>query len=159
MTKKYNLNFEAKTDQIKEFNNTNMVEKILGGGVSLILVFIGILNFINIMVTGIDTRLHELAVMESIGMTKKQIKKMLMFEGTYYAAITSFITCTLGTAIIYGISLLARKAADYAVFSFPTVQIVSIIICIFIICIITPVIVFKYSSKRSITERIRETEN
>ena len=52
------------------------------------------------MITGINIRLKELAIMESIGMTKKQIKKMLAFEGIYYAGITTLLICTLGTGII-----------------------------------------------------------
>lgn len=50
---------------------------VVGGGVSLIFIFIGLLNFINVMVTNVSTRLRELAIMESVGMTKKQIKKCL----------------------------------------------------------------------------------
>ena len=59
-------------------------------------------------------------------------------------------------AIIYGISKLTKQIADYAVFVFPTVPLVVLIIFIFAVCLITPAIVFKISSKNSITERIRE---
>ena len=38
------------------------------GAISLILILIGILNFVNVMITGINIRLKELAIMESIGM-------------------------------------------------------------------------------------------
>lgn len=88
-------------------------------------------------------------------MTKKQIKKMLTFEGFYYAGITTIFILTLGVTIILGISKLSRQIADYAVFSFPTIPLVSIIIFIFIVCLITPSIVFKASVKKSVTERIR----
>lgn len=158
IAKKQGLYFEAKTTQTEEFKKVSMVEKILGGGVALILILIGILNFINVMITGINIRLKELAVMESIGMTKKQIKKMLVFEGLYYAGIITLLICTLGISIILVVSALTRNIADYAIFSFPTVQLIVLTIVIFIICLITPIIVFKACSKQSVTERIRAIE-
>ena len=71
------------------------------------------------MLTGVFTRRQELAVMESVGMTKKQIRKMLMFEGVYYGTITIGLILTLGNAIVYAVARLAQKTADYAVFNYP----------------------------------------
>lgn len=150
--------FESKSDKTEEFNSSQMVMNILGSGISIILILIGVINFINVMITGVNVRLKELAIMESIGMTKKQIKKMLTFEGLYYAGLTTTFILTIGIAIIYGISVLTKQIADYAVFVFPTVPLILLIIFIFAVCLITPSIVFKESSKRSITERIREIE-
>lgn len=152
------LYMDSKTTQTKEFNNTSMVMNILGGGMAIILIFIGLLNFINVMITGVNVRLKELAVMESIGMTKKQIKKMLTLEGLYYGGITTLLISTLGVGIIYVISELTKKIADYAVFVFPTVPLLSMITLIFVVCLITPSLVYKFSSKRSVTERLREIE-
>lgn len=159
IAKSQGLILDAKTTKTEEFNKSSMVQKVLGGGISLILILIGILNFVNVMITGINIRLKELAVMESIGMTKKQIKKMLVFEGLYYAGITTILISTLGTVIILGISILASNIADYAVLSFPTIQLIVLTIIIFIICLITPTVVFNACSKQSVTERIREIEN
>lgn len=150
---------ESKSDTMEDFNNSKMKMSILGGGISVILILIGILNFINVMITGINVRLKELAVMESIGMTKKQIKKMISFEGLYYAELTTLFILTIGVGIIYGIAELTKQIADYAVFVFPRVPLVVLIILIFLVCLITPSIVFKVSSKKSVTERIREIEN
>ena len=150
--------FESKSNKTEEFNSSQMVMNILGSGISIILILIGVINFINVMITGVNVRLKELAIMESIGMTKKQIKKMLTFEGLYYAGLTTTFILTIGIAIIYGISVLTKQIADYAVFVFQTVPLILLIIFIFAVCLITPSIVFKESSKRSITERIREVE-
>ena len=58
--------------------------------------------------------------------------------------------------LVYGISKLTRNIADYAVFSFPAVPLVILIILVLVICLITPSVIFKLSTKRSVTERIRE---
>lgn len=150
------LFIESKSDKTEEFNKSQMIMSILGGGISIILILIGILNFINIMITSINTRLKEFAIMESIGMTKKQIKKMVTFEGLYYALVTTTIVFTLGVGIIYGVSELTKNIVDYAVFVFPTTSLIVLTIMIFIVCLITPSIVFKVLSKKSVTERVRE---
>jgi len=61
--------------------------------------------------------------------------------------------------VIFGIAELSKQIADYAEFVFPTMQLVALTIFIFIVCLATPAIVFKVSSKKSVTERIREIEN
>lgn len=159
LTNNRGLWLESKSDIREEFSSTSMVMKILGGGISGILILIGILNFINVMITGVNVRLKEFAVMESVGMTKKQIKKMLTFEGAYYASITTLFIFTLGIGIIYGIAELTKKIADYAEFVFPTVPLLTLVVFIFLVCLITPGVVFETSSKKSVIERIRETEN
>ena len=136
-----------------------MTVNILGGGISLILILIGVLNFINVMITGINTRLKELAILESIGMTKKQINKVLTYEGLYYATITSIFILTIGLGVIYGVSILSKSIADYATFVFPVIPLVVLIIFIYLVCSITPSIVFKVSSKKTVIERLREIEN
>ena len=135
--------FESKSESTESFNKSQMVMNILGGGIAIILILIGILNFINVMITGINSRLKELAVLESIGMTKKQIKKMVTFEGLYYGLITIGFILTIGVGIIYGVAELTKNIADYAVFVFPTVPLIFLIIVILLICIITPSFVFK----------------
>ncbi len=152
------LVLESKTDKIESFNKSSVMMNVVGGGISIILIFIGLLNFINVMVTNVNVRLQELAIMESIGMTKKQIKKMLTIEGAYYASITTLLTCTLGMGVVYLIAQLTKNIADYAEFVFPGKELISLITLIFAVCLITPVMAYKYSSKKTVTERLREIE-
>ena len=149
----------AKIDGAENFTQSKIMMNVVGGGVSLIFIFIGLLNFINVMVTNVSTRLRELAIMESVGMTKKQIKKMLTFEGLYYALITLCMIFTLGIGIIYIIAMLTANLADYAKFIFPTSQLIFLVIIIILVCTITPGIVYKYSSNKSVIERLREINN
>ncbi|MDE5569195.1 MAG: ABC transporter permease, partial [Ruminococcus sp.] len=74
---------------------------IIASRVLDILILIGIINFINVMITGVFTRQNELAVMESVSMMKKHIKKMMMFETLYYGNITTGLIFTVGGALIY----------------------------------------------------------
>ena len=156
---KYSTYVNAKIDGDENFTQRKNMMNGVGGGVSLIFIFIGLLNFINVMVTNVSTRLRELAIMESVGMTKKQIKKMLTFEGLYYALITLCMIFTLGIGIIYIIAMLTANLADYAKFIFPTSQLIFLVIIIILVCTIAPGIVYKYSSNKSVIERLREINN
>ena len=50
-----------------------LTSRIIAAGLSAVFLLIGIMNFINTMVVSVNTRKHEFATLESIGMTKKQI--------------------------------------------------------------------------------------
>lgn len=159
LASKNRFNLTSKTDTMNDFKKSSTMMNLLGGGIAIILIIIGLLNFINVMVTNVNVRLKELAIMESIGMTKRQIITMLTLEGAYYAGITTLITCTLGMGVVYFIAQLTKQIADYAEFVFPTIPLLSLITLIFAVCLIIPSIVYKYDSKSSVTERLREIEN
>lgn len=149
------LRILVKSDQIENIKQSVITEKVFGQSISIILLLIGILNFINIIVTSINSRLKEFAVIESIGMTKKQIKNMISLEGMYYALFTMGFTLTIGRWIVNLIWKIIDKEIDWAVFKFPMIPVLILMIIIFIICLVTPRIVFKISSKKSVTERLR----
>ena len=150
--------FEEKTEVMKQFEQSLMSLKVLGSGFSLVLVLIGVINFVNVMLTGVYTRRQELAVMESVGMTKKQVLKMLMLEGIYYAGITLALILTLGSGLIVLVAKITLKLADYAIFSYPYRLIAVLSGVILVICAGVPAIVYKAVSKESITERMRITD-
>ena len=129
---------------------------VVGGGISFVLILIGMANFVNVMLTGVYIRRNELAVMESVGMTKKQVKKMLVFEGSYYGILTLALILTVGNVMIKLITDMSRQIADYAVAYYPAALLAVTAVVIMAACIIVPVILYHMISKESITERIRQ---
>lgn len=152
------LEIEIKSEMISDFKTSMLSMNVLGGGISVVLILIGVLNFINVMLTGVFARRGELAVMESVGMTKKQIKSMLFYEGFYYGTITIVLLLTAGNGIIYLIANFARNIADYAVFHYPVVNMLLLSVIIMIICMFVPSLVYRSLSKESVTERLRRGE-
>jgi len=149
---------EIKSELLEEFQSSMMAMTVLTCGVSIVLILIGLLNFVNVTLTGIFTRRRELAVMESVGMTKSQIKKLLMLEGVYYGAITSLLIVAFGSAVIYASATFTAKAVDYAVFHYPWQLLAAVIVTLMAICILLPASVYKILSKESVTERLRMAE-
>ncbi|KKO54792.1 ABC transporter permease [Paenibacillus sp. DMB20] len=152
------LTINAKIEMEENFASLKLMLSILGGGLSAILALIGILNFINVMFTGVTVRKQEMAVMESIGMTKRQLQRMLVYEGLGYAILSSGLIMTLGSLITYGVFRLFRTEADYAVFTYPYVPTGAAIVFIFVVCLSVPVAAYKSSSKETVTERLRSSE-
>ncbi|MBO7453209.1 MAG: ABC transporter permease [Clostridiales bacterium] len=60
----------------------------IGFTLAIVIGLIGILNFINAVMTSILSRKHELALLRAVGMTSKQLKRMLFTEGFYYSILT-----------------------------------------------------------------------
>ncbi|MDR0918385.1 MAG: ABC transporter permease, partial [Oscillospiraceae bacterium] len=65
----YNLDFRSRSDYTSEMKNNNAQFTLVGISLSLIILLIGILNFINTSLTNIISRKYEFAVLEAIGMT------------------------------------------------------------------------------------------
>ncbi len=152
------ITLDSRIKMLEQFKGAKLVMFVLGGGMSMILAFIGIMNFVNVMITGINVRRHELAVLESVGMTTVQIRRMLLFEGGAYAAITCILVLLLGNGISYGLFALFKTEATYAVYSFPFTALLVSFLLIFTVCLTVPEITFKLISKQSVTERLRSIE-
>ncbi|MFO1443004.1 FtsX-like permease family protein [Bacillus sp. Bva_UNVM-123] len=150
------LYLESKLETAESMQSSKITLYILGGGIAFILAFIGILNYINTMYTGVRVRRIEFAVMESIGMTRKQLTKMLLLEGTWYGVISTALIAILGSLISYGAFKLFRMEATYAIYTFPWLPFFISIILVFGICLTVPLIAYNMTNKLSIIERLRE---
>lgn len=103
------MHYESKQKWLEEFNGLTGLFTLVGGVLTMVVGVIGILNFVNATLTGIVTRKREFAIMEAIGMTKRQLTRMLMLEGLYYAGFT--ILCSLAGGCLLSVTLV-RILAD-----------------------------------------------
>lgn len=165
---------EIQTNLFKIFADTDAIlidsqleaRELLNSGFSMIqlagivlgafLIFMGLLNFVNVIFTNVYSRQKELAALESIGMTQAQIKTTLILEGTYYSVITIILVLTLGTVISYLMSMLIQNIFYYLEFSFPVIQLVIILIIMLLICVIVPLVGYRLITKESVVERLRK---
>ena len=61
-------------------NSENQIT-VLGGSLGIIIMLLAISNYLNMMSESIQNRSKEFAILESIGMTRKQIKDYLTSQG------------------------------------------------------------------------------
>lgn len=150
-----NLNFDSKQTYVTAFNGIKNTFVIVGGAMGLIIAFIGIINFLNAMVTSVLTRKNEFAMMQSVGMTNKQLKNMLCMEGLTYAVTT--IVLSLITSVVISFTMVKVISASIWFFTFNfTLVPISIISPIFIgISIVVPYMLCRRLNKESVIERLR----
>ena len=79
------LMYESKATLRAEFNSLRNMFLVLGGVLCAVIGLVGVLNFFNAIMTGILSRKREFAVLQAVGMTKRQLKSMLICEGLFYA--------------------------------------------------------------------------
>ena len=79
------LDYESKATYAGEFESMRSMFLLLGGALSFIVGLVGVLNFFNAILTGIIARQRELAVLQAVGMTGRQMRAMLVWEGLLYA--------------------------------------------------------------------------
>ena len=152
------MKYTSKQTYMEEFEGMRKTYLIIGLVLSIILSFIGIVNFVNTIITSLISRRVELAMLNSIGMTSNQQKKMLNFEGLFYVFLTTIIVTTIGSiGSYYGVKLLAGENISFTL----KFTIVPSLICIviFILFVFTVNnIAYNYVNKNSIIERLREID-
>ena len=152
------LNYTAKSTLMEHYQEQTRANTVMGFAISLIIAFVGILNFINSMLTAIVSRQKEFAMIQSIGMTKRQLRSMLIDEGLYYAGSTLLASYVLG-ALAVGIGVRMMVSTDWtATFHFTLLPLVICTPILIVFAILIPYICFKNLEKQSIVERLRATD-
>ena len=153
-----NIDIISRYERREEIRDYLVTANILGIGLSVILLLVGVMNFVNTMAVNVSTRRYELAVLESVGMTKRQIKRMLSMEGFCYWGVSLSLVATIGTAIFIVLYVIFSKEASYAVFSYPFIPLVLVAGLVLLICLVVPIWAYKTDTKLSVVERLRLTE-
>lgn len=139
--------------------NANRIFGAISGLAVFIMMF-SILSMMNTLITNIVTRKQELAMLESIGMSKGQIRKMLLGESLFLVIATVGVTMTVGTLCGYGLSkALYRAGAFYMEFQFPVVFALAYACVLIAVPLIIILISMKSFSKESLVERLRGMED
>lgn len=133
---------------------------LVGGMIGVIMAFAGLINFTNMMITNIITRRHEFATMQSIGMTNRQLRRMMIYEGIYYAGAADIVGAIF--AAIVGLtvlkSVLNSSAMWYFTLHFTLVPALIIALVYLLLAAVIPVIVLRFFNKGTVVERLRISE-
>ena len=152
------LMYESKDTHRRHFREFQMTFVLLGGLLCAIIGIVGVLNFLNAMMTAILSRRREFAVLQAVGQTGRQLKAMLVWEGLLYTVGAALISLLLSVLI----NPLAGRLLEsvYWFFSYRfTVSPVLLAIPVFALlgCGI-PSAMYRQTAKQSVVERLREAE-
>lgn len=152
------FDYESKATYAAEFESFRSMFLLLGGVLSLIVGLVGVLNFFNAILTGIITRKREFAVLQSIGMTGRQLKTTLVYEGLLYAlgAVAAALVLTVGLSPLLGKAL--GSMFWFLTYRFTAVPILLVAPAFALLGVLVPLGVYRSAARRTVVERLREAE-
>lgn len=126
----------------------------------IILAAISIMNLINTMINSVHARKKELGMMQAIGMSDRQLMKMLQLEGIFYTVGTLIISIGVGSLAGYPLFLYAKRTGmfDISTYHYPVTAAIIIILTLFVIQMLLAIFIAKSVRKDSLIERIRFSE-
>ena len=150
------MDFESKATYTSSFDDLTSLIITIGGALSIIIGIIGIANFVNSVLTSVITRKKEFAMLQSIGMTGKQLKRMLSFEGLYYAVGTIIASAVLG--VLFSAVVVRGISSGIWFFTYRFVMWPMLVIYPFLILLTVaiPTLLYRQIAKDSIIERLRQ---
>ncbi|MHC1748572.1 MAG: ABC transporter permease [Cellulosilyticaceae bacterium] len=149
------MDYESKQKYVDSFEGVRDMYLVVGLIASIVVGMIGIVNFINAMMTSILTRRGEFAILQSIGMTTKQLRKMLILEGVLYSAITIIVSVVLGTIASFLIVKPIGEQLWFFTYHFKVMPLVVVSPCMILLSILVPFTIYKIIGKQTIVERLR----
>ena len=126
----------------EQYEAETRASAVMGNTISVIIALVGVLNFINSMVTAIVSRKKEFAMIQSVGMTKRQLRKMLICEGLDYAAITLIVSYLVSTLAV-GIGVRAMTANEFSTFHFTLMPLMICTPILLAFAVLIPFLCFK----------------
>ncbi|MEN6347938.1 MAG: ABC transporter permease [Syntrophomonas sp.] len=152
------MNYTSKFTSLYEFSGMQSTVVVIGGALSFIVGLIGILNFINAILTSILTRRKEFAMLQSIGMTRKQLRSMLMYEGFYYVLGTGALSLVF--SIVFSVLIVKSFCGLLWFFSYHFIlwPLLTVLPFLLALGVIIPWASYAMTGGQSIVERLREAE-
>ena len=152
------LGYASAEEARQDAATTRTMLQFVGGLIGSIFGAVGVLNLINTIITSILTRRHEFAIMQSIGMTAKQLTRMMIWESVYYAIGVCIVGLLLSVILAFTVVKTLIGDIWYFTFHFTLVPAVTVCILLLIAAAVLPVIALKVFNKGSIVEKLRVAE-
>ncbi|SFD05064.1 ABC transporter permease [Ruminococcus albus] len=149
------LNYQSKYSLAEDFASMKLLVKLISLLLCGVLTFIAVMNLINVFVSSIMVRQKEIATLKSIGMTRGQLRTMLMWEIFYYNGIAFVIAVVLSLICSPTVFRSIFDEFPFLTFRVNWLSYPSIIIVIMLVGIMTVLCVENRISKMNIPEELK----
>lgn len=148
--------YESKETVRSEFKQFQKLFLLLGGLLCAVIGMVGALNFFNAIMTGIISRRREFAVLQSVGMTNRQLRFMLIYEGMFYAL--GSVVVALFLAVIIGplAGNMMNTIFWFYEYHFTITPVLAVIPVFVLLGWLIPAVLYGQTNKQSVVERLRE---
>ena len=148
---------ETMVDRMYMAIETYNVFKILLISVMLFLGTFSTINLFNTLITNVLSRKQEFAMMQSMGLTNKQLTQVISYEGLLFAFYNILATACIGGVSGYLMVLAFESMAiNYLVWSFPVGYLLAYMVVVAIVPFIISLGLVKALQKQSVVERLRD---
>ena len=128
--------------------------------VAAVLLGIALLNFANMLVVKAVSRRREFAVYESMGMTRAQLRVLMLLEGTFHALLMVAVIAPLTALFSWAVmpSVIERMGSWCMVYTFSLAPLWLLLPAILALSITVPLVCLHWISQGSIQDRLRFSE-
>jgi ABC-type lipoprotein release transport system permease subunit len=106
-------------------------------------VIVSLFGIVNTLVLTVFERTREIGMLRAIGMTRRQVRRMIRHE----SVITALIGAALGIALGIVLAALLIARVDFLVFSFPTTQVIIFVIAAIVVGIVAAIFPARRAAK------------
>ena len=150
------LDYQSKKTYTDAFYSFTRMYLICGSALSFIVGLVGILNFLNAVLTSIMTRQREFALLQSVGMSGRQLKTMLITEGILLSLSAVIVSLIAALATIPLVSSALGNTFPFFVYHFTLLPLIVVTPAFILLGILLPIITHRLTLSKSIVERLRE---
>lgn len=150
------MHYSSKGTRVAEFESMQNTVLLIGGALALIIGLIGVLNFVNSVLTSIVTRRREFATLQAVGMTGRQLRQMLMLEGLYYALFAG--AASLALSVLTSLAVVKSLVASLWFFNYRFLlwPVLAALPVLLVLAALVPLAALHFSGRESVVERLRD---
>lgn len=152
------LMYESKQVVREQFEQFRQMFLLIGGVLCVVIGMVGMLNFFNAVMTGILSRRREFAVLQSVGMTNRQLRAMLVYEGLFYVLSSAAMAFVLSLALGPLTGMMLEKMFWFFGYRFTLLPVLGMVPVFALLGFAIPAVLYGQSVKHSVVQRLREAE-
>ncbi len=150
-----NLYLDSKAENREYYEKEFFSEKIIYYTLAAFIVLFGIINLVDTVITNLYSRKKEFGILQAVGMSNGQLKKMINKEMLHYTSISVVCTLVFGSILGYALVMAYIQMGMDMLYSFPWIPILLYIVAIFAVQYILVYYGIKLLQKESIVERMK----
>jgi len=142
---------KGRLDSVTDIQTKVMALQTVGYSLAAMIFLIGTLNIVNTALSSATERKREFAMLEAVGMTDRQMMRMLLTESLYSGGAAVLITVGMGFPLI---AVIINTAMDALVSLHWLSGVIMLAVCI-AVSILSGLAVFRLTKSAAVVERIK----